>query len=806
MIRNYDNQTLYSQMQFYDPLYQWSTMPKGDWKECKLEERRNGIYIHENLDVTFTYYAPDAKEVIVKGLGGSMGTESYAMTKDEEGYYSVRVSGIAPGFHYHDYYVDGIKTLNPIVPVGYGCFEPKNFFDLPEEDCDFYLLKEVPHGEVCMELYPSEITGRVRSCFVYTPPGYQDNKNKKYPVLYIQHGVGENETGWIWQGRIHNIIDNLIAANECKEMIVVVNSGYSYTKKDEHNCMPGDFDEVLIKECIPMIEEKYRAVSNRKMRAIAGLSMGSVQAFRTAILHPDIFANVAVFSGCFPISGYDYDGSTYMENPERFNETYDVVFISAGEQEPFWQDTYDFICQLREKGADIKTYSCTGYHEWGVWRKCARAFVKHLFDEECKDSDGIISKRTQQVNLPHDVLTEQTYNMMALFFDQQYKDVDFPKLMPIFSNRYLAFSKESYFGKIPKIESVQPEKVFVDGNRGITRLPDGKIKFQIQAQGAQKVELFIESPGYKNNPCVMTKNEQGLFETVLSDIEPGFHYIRFHADHNDIINPIASVGYGWFKTMNFVEVPEVGDEFFCLKNVEHGTIHMNQYDSKMTGRMRNCYVYTPPGYESNTDKRYPVLYLQHGAGESEIGWIFQGKANLILDNLIAEHKAEEMIVVMNSGYAITPNSTNPVMLGGISEVLVYDVIPFIDKNYRTIDAAQGRAMAGLSMGAMQSQWTVFHYPEVFSGLGMFSGGFTISDQFVDYTEMLSDADDFNEKIKVLFASFGEQEAPVFLEAQSKLMKLREQGIKSHIYSTHGYHEWGVWRKSLHEFLPLLWRK
>jgi enterochelin esterase-like enzyme len=446
------------------------------------------------MDVTFTFYAPQAKEVIVAGVGGSMGTARYPMEKDEEGYFSVRVSGITPGFHYHDYYVDGVRTLNPIVSVGYGCFEPKNFFDLPDNDSDFYLLQPVPHGEVCMELYPSAITGRMRSCFVYTPPGYQKNSDKKYPVLYIQHGVGENETGWVWQGHIHNILDNLIAAKECREMIVVVNSGYTFTERDEHNFIPGDFDEVLVKECIPMIEEKYRAVSNRKMRAIAGLSMGSVQSFRSAILHPEIFANTAVFSGCFPIAGHDYDGGRSIDNPKLFNEVYDVVFIGGGEQEPFWPATYAYIGKLREKGADIKTFSCPGYHEWDVWRSCARAYLKLLFKEECNTPDGIVGKGKKDITLSEEILREQTYNMMPLFFDTPYKNVDFPKLMPIFSNRYFDFGEGNFFGKIPKVESVKPDKVFVDTTRGITSLPGGGLKFQIPAQETTKrSSLSLES-------------------------------------------------------------------------------------------------------------------------------------------------------------------------------------------------------------------------------------------------------------------------------------------------------------------------
>lgn len=376
----YSNPTLYSQMMFTPPLKKWATFDHIHHPELPLHDYPQGISIDENGQVTFTCFFPNASKVSVAGAGGSMGTRHYEMTKDSEGYWHVTVDYIEPGFHYHFYYVDGIQTINPMAPVGYGCFQPINYFDMPDKE-DFYMLKDVPHGEITMELFNCSVNGRTRNCYIYTPPGYYENKTQYYPVLFLQHGVGENETGWVWHGHIDNIMDNLIYEKKCAEMIVVINSAYVFENKPSMNIFPGDFDKMLIEDCITMLNKKYRVQTDRSHMAIAGLSMGSAQAMRTAILHPDIFANVGVFSGCLPITGMDYDGSRYINHPELISTDFDVFYIGAGENEPFWEDTLNKLTELKLLGCGSSLYytSYPGYHEWDVWRKLAKDFITLLF-------------------------------------------------------------------------------------------------------------------------------------------------------------------------------------------------------------------------------------------------------------------------------------------------------------------------------------------------------------------------------------------------------------------------------------------
>lgn len=381
MDKIYDNPVFYSQMLMFEPLEKWATGEHFEDPSLPLRYFPRGCVLNDDGSVTFTCDFPNASSVSVVGLGGSMGVERYEMSKNPNGLWQVTVNDIAPGFHYHHYYVDGVQTINPLAPIGYGCFTPINYFDVPDNDSEFYLEKNVPHGEIVMEQFTCSENGRVRCCYIYTPPSYHENPNKLYPVLFLQHGVGENETGWVWHGHINNIMDNLIADGRCEEMLVVINSAYVYCGAPISDLFPGNFEEMLLNDCIPMLKERYRILSGRSSFAIAGLSMGSAQAMRTAVRRPDLFASVGVFSGALPIVGTDYDGSKYILNPEVISKDFDLFFIGAGENEPFWTDTLAKLKQLEENGAGPALYysSYPGFHEWDVWRKLARDFICRLF-------------------------------------------------------------------------------------------------------------------------------------------------------------------------------------------------------------------------------------------------------------------------------------------------------------------------------------------------------------------------------------------------------------------------------------------
>lgn len=349
-------------------------------RDIRLVDAEPAIKILDNGDVRFRYYAPNAKKVEVAGCGGYFSDERQEMTKGEDGWWSVTVSGIKPGFHNHKYWVDGNLMVNPDAQIGYGWFYPINVFDLPGEEDGFWMMKDVPHGDVRMELYHSSVTGREKCAWVYTPAGYDDT-DKRYPVLYIQHGVGEDEMGWVWQGHINLIADNLIAEGKMEEMIIVMNCGYAFKDGELPTFYPGDFDSELTNNCVPHIDAAFRTLSDRKNRAIAGLSLGSSQAFFTAMHHHVLFASLGVFSGGFPITRAEYDFTDYFNDPEQVNKDFDVLFFSGGDDEGYLVSTDPIVKKEQELGVNVVGYHHPGFHVWDVWRFSAREYLQLLFHE-----------------------------------------------------------------------------------------------------------------------------------------------------------------------------------------------------------------------------------------------------------------------------------------------------------------------------------------------------------------------------------------------------------------------------------------
>ena len=384
-----ENQALFSSVMVFDQ-NRYNSRLKTDADGNRVREpftAPHGAITLPDGGMRFSFFAPDAKTVEVRGLGGSFpGEVRHAMTKDENGWWSVDVGpdAIEPGFHYHEYFVDGVRTFNPRAPFGYGCGSFYNVCDTADPDNDFYHIKDVPHGSVHMDIYKSEVCGgRFRNCWVYVPPMYEKHPEKRYPVWYLHHGGGENETGWIWQGKLNYILDNLIAAGKCEKMLVVMNSGYAFVDGEINMFLPGDFDRELTAGCIPFIDAKYRTKSDRESRAIAGLSLGSAQAFSIGLNHmEDLFSAIGVFSGGINPTGMfgDFDVSAAFADGERFNRLIKVFFASAGESERMTEANHETLQKLAEtKGIHGVEYTRPGYHEWDVWRYSLREYVQLLF-------------------------------------------------------------------------------------------------------------------------------------------------------------------------------------------------------------------------------------------------------------------------------------------------------------------------------------------------------------------------------------------------------------------------------------------
>src|SRR5689334_23081704 len=238
---------------------------------------------------------------------------------------------------------------------------------------------------------------------------------------------------------------------------------------------------------------------------------------------------------------------------------------------------------------------------------------------------------------------------------------------------------------------------------------DLRVTFRLKAPEARKVQLHPGGDGLGKGDLDMVKGDDGFWTITTAPAVPGFHYYWFLVDGAIVADPSSETYFGWARQTSGVEIPEKGVDFYLPKNVPHGEVRVHWYFSKTTETWRRAFVYTPPGYDRQTTTRYPVLYLQHGAGEDERGWSNQGRANFILDNLIADRKAKPMILVMDCGYASKPGETAPANAGrgggqnsAFEEVMMGDLIPTIDNAYRTLADRDHRAMAGLSMGAGQA--------------------------------------------------------------------------------------------------------
>jgi len=297
--------------------------------------------------------------------------------------------------------------------------------------------------------------------------------------------------------------------------------------------------------------------------------------------------------------------------------------------------------------------------------------------------------------------------------------------------------------------------------------------------------------------------------------DEGFHYYQLWVDGAAVPDPGSLYFYGASRWGSGIEIPAKDQDFYAMKNVPHGQVREIPYFSKSNNSMRRCFVYTPPGYDGDSNKRYPVLYLQHGGGEDETGWASQGRANLIMDNLIAEGKTVPFIIVMDNGtwrMQGPPRGERPAgewppkgWADGFTKTLLEEIIPMIDTNFRTLANQQNRAMAGLSMGGMQTRVITLANPDVFSHVGMFSGG-SISVEDVDK------APGFKEKNKLVFISYGSRELDNPRRENSgdpkeNTEKLKQAGMNTHFYvSPQTAHEWQSWRRSLDQFAPLLFKK
>jgi predicted alpha/beta superfamily hydrolase len=335
----------------------------------------------------------------------------------------------------------------------------------------------------------------------------------------------------------------------------------------------------------------------------------------------------------------------------------------------------------------------------------------------------------------------------------------------------------------------QPGKAFPQVNS------QGYVRFRVEAPQAQSVVVSLGLGGTKGGTPLLKAEDGSWMGTTAGAMEEGFHYYHLTVDGGIFNDPGALNFYGSTRWESGIEIPAHDQDFYALKNVAHGNVQQILFPSRSTATSRRAFVYTPATYGKDKSKRYPVLYLQHGWGEDETAWSNQGRANLIMDNLIAEGKIKPFIIVMTYGM------TNEIKFGGIRNfdiipfqtVLVEELIPYIDLNFSTIANKEHRAMAGLSMGGMETHSITLNKPDVFSYYALLSGGLYKSEEIKDKS-----------KVKLIFLSCGSFERPDGVI--SSAVALKEAGINAVSYvSENTRHEFQTWRRSLRELALLLFK-
>ena len=619
------------------------------------------------------------------------------------------------------------------------------------------ILKEMPRGfdtiregvaagKIDTINYQSKTVGNPRKALIYTPPGF--SKKKKYPVLYLLHGIGGDEKEWLKGGNPQLILDNLYAENKIEPMIVVMPNGRAM--KDDRatgNVMAPDkvaafatFEQDLLRDLIPFVESKYPVLKDRENRAIAGLSMGGGQSLNFGLGNLDQFAWVGGFSSA-PNTKIPTE---LMPDPEEAKKKLKLLFISCGDNDrliTFIKRTHDYMF---EHQVPHVYYIEPGVHDFKVWKNGLYMFSQFLFKPV---DNGSLSK----------------YTILGTRAATNIRTAQYPQI-----------------------------------------LPDNRVVFRIKAPDAQKVQIDL---GKKYE---MKKDTGGYWGVTTDSISKGFHYYSLLIDGVALADPASDTFYGMGRMASGIEIPYRNGGYYAQRDVPHGDIRIKKYLSKAMGSWREMYVYTPPGYDKSTEK-YPVLYLLHGGGEDQRGWATQGKTDLILDNLISEGKAKPMVVVMldgNMGGSGGLAGFNENVLKQFENELKLGAIPFVESNFRVETDAKNRALAGLSMGGLQTLYAGIKNTELFSSLGVFSSGWFANNTALSnpqYEFMKSNSDKINSNLKHLWISMGGQEDIAFNNCKIMRAKFDELGVR-YTYSEYpGGHSWPVWRHDLLQFSQLLFK-
>lgn len=608
------------------------------------------------------------------------------------------------------------------------------------------LRTDIPHGSIDTITYNSKTVGVIRRAIIYTPPGF--SKKQQYPVLYLLHGIGGDEKEWLNGGKPQVILDNLYAKGKIKPMIVVMPNGRAM--KDDRatgNIMAPDKVQAFANFEKDLLNDLIPFIEKKYpvLRNRESRAIAGLSMGGGQSLNFGL-GNLNTFAwiGGFSAAPNTKPPQELLPDPQAAKNNLKLLWISCGDNDGLLSFSKRTHDYLYEHGVPHIYYLEPGVHDFKVWKNGLYMFSQFLF---------------KPVNV-----------------------VDFPKYTVLGTPAATNIRSAKY----PQI------------------LPDNRVEFRIKAPDAQRVQIDLVKK-YE-----MMKDTGGYWKVTTDSVGEGFHYYSLLIDGVAVADPASETFYGMGRMASGIEIPFEHGSYYAVKDVPHGDVRMKRYYSSVTNSWRRFYIYTPPGYDNSATENYPVLYIQHGGGEDERGWIAQGRTDLILDNLIAEKRAQPMLVVMMDGNFSSGGLAGfgEQALRSFENELKQVVIPLVDKSFRTKTDAGSRALAGLSMGGIQTLYAGIKNTQLFSWLGVFSSGWFSNRPEIStpqYEFMKNNSAIINSSLRSLWVAMGGKEDIAYNNCKIMLAKFDELGIR-YTYSEYpGGHTWPVWRNNLYNFAQVLFR-
>ena len=618
----------------------------------------------------------------------------------------------------------------------------------PEAPKGFDVLQStVAHGKIDTIVYESKTVGTNRKALVYTPPGF--NKKTKYPVLYLLHGIGGDEKEWLNGGKPQIILDNLYAAGKIQPMIVVMPNGRAM--KDDRavgNIMAPDKVQAFATFEKDLLNDLIPFVE-KKYPTLVDRESRAIAGLSMGGGQSLNFGlgNLDKFAwvGGFSSAPNTKIPKELVPNPEEAKKKLKLLWISCGDNDGLLSFSKRTHEYLYQNDVPHIYYLEPGVHDFKVWKNGLYMYSQFLFK-------------------PVDATSFTKYTILGTPASTNIRNAQYPQV-----------------------------------------LPDNRVVFKVKAPNAHKVQIDL---GKKYD---MVKDSTGFWHVTTDSISRGFHYYSLLIDDVAVADPASETFYGMSRQASGIEIPYKEGGFYALKDVPHGDIRIKKYFSKASNSWREMYVYTPPGYDKATEK-YPVLYLLHGGGEDQRGWATQGRTDLILDNLIAEQKAKPMVIVMLDGNFYGNGGGiagfGEPQLKAFENELLNGAIPFVENNFRVETDAKNRALAGLSMGGLQTLYAGIKNTNKFSYLGVFSSGWWANNTKLSdpqYEFMKNNTSTINSNLKEFWISMGGKEDIAHANCQIMLKKFDDMGIKYQYSEYTGGHTWPVWRHDIFLFSQLLFK-